>query len=1120
MLHPTRPRFLPYGVAVFAVLLALVLMQGLNPWFDMARNPFLLFFGAIMISAWYGGLNPGLLATLLSMALSSFFFIEPIHGFSFDASDVLRTGLFGLQGVLVSFLCESMRSAKQRAEVNLRKLRVSEERFRLALSSSDISVFQQDQALRYQWIHNPQGLGLTAEVINHADAELFAPSDRDRLTAIKASVLENGVAVRDEIRLTLNGETHYYDLIIEPLQFGRSSQGITGAAINITDRKQAEEALRYLVETSRVLSSSLDCALTLEQVAQMSVPYLADWCSIEILDEGGSLYRMPIAYTDPDKAEWAQKLQTASSTFNGTDLISNILRSGEPELFSEITDSMLVDAFQDEEQLQTVRALGMKSAMIVPLVVRQRILGVIAFVMAESDRRYTPADLQLALDLAHRAALAIDNSRLYQKMQQMVQQQAESLSLLDALLAAAPIAVCFLDRELRYVRINQVLADIHGVTIEDHLGQRFRDILPTMAEQFEPQLQHVLDTGEPMLNVEISGDTQGESKQYGYWLGNYYPVRSAADDIVGLGIILVDITATKHAKEALQESEERFRAMFNQAAVGIAQVGLDGHFIEINPALCDITGYRDDELSQMTFQQITHPDDLEMDWQFARRVLAKEISGYSLEKRYIRKDGSITWVNLTSSAVWDAAGQPKYAVGIIEDISDRKRAEAAQRFLLEISTLLASSLDYEATLAGVAHLAVPILGDWCIVDIVQDGWTLQQIAIACTRPELQQNISDMRHRYAPKSGKPHPIIDKLRQGHSVFYPQFDDSILPNMAQDEEHLQLLQRLKPRSLMVIPLVCRGQVFGSFSFAVFDSNRFYDHADLALAEDVARRAAVAIDNARLYQEAQRVNRIKDEFLAVLSHELRTPLNPILGWARLLQTRKYDETTTQRALEIIERNARLQAQLIEDLLDVSRILRGKLSLNIVQVDLANTIESALETVRLSAEAKSIDLEFTILSPEWENTTENNITSKEDNSELKIQNSKFLVSGDAGRLQQVMWNLLSNAVKFTPNGGRVEVSLSWGIHPVSFAKDNQQRTEDKYAQITVRDTGKGINPDFLPFVFDYFRQADGTTTRKFGGLGLGLAIVRHLVELHGGIVQAESSGENQGATFIVQLRL
>ncbi|MEH1788550.1 ATP-binding protein [Nostoc sp.] len=231
----------------------------------------------------------------------------------------------------------------------------------------------------------------------------------------------------------------------------------------------------------------------------------------------------------------------------------------------------------------------------------------------------------------------------------------------------------------------------------------------------------------------------------------------------------------------------------------------------------------------------------------------------------------------------------------------------------------------------------------------------------------------------------------------------------------------------------------------------------------------------------KAETANRIKDEFLAVLSHELRTPLNAILGWSKLLQTRRLDQTKTSEALATIERNANLQVQLIEDLLDISRILQGKLTLNITKINLESTILSALETMHLAAETKLIEVN-TAFEPDVGQ-----------------------IMGDSTRLQQVIWNLLSNAIKFTPRGGKVEVRLE---------------EADGYAQIIVSDTGKGINADFLPYVFDYFRQADSTSTRNFGGLGLGLAIVRNIIEMHGGIVKADSRGEGKGAIFTVSLPL
>ena len=285
----------------------------------------------------------------------------------------------------------------------------------------------------------------------------------------------------------------------------------------------------------------------------------------------------------------------------------------------------------------------------------------------------------------------------------------------------------------------------------------------------------------------------------------------------------------------------------------------------------------------------------------------------------------------------------------------------------------------------------------------------------------------------------------------------------------------------------------IFASRASAEIERSRAEEELNELLAREQAAR-----------QQAESANRMKDEFLALVSHELRSPLNPILGWSRMLLSRKLNPVTTTKALEAIERNAKLQAELIEDLLDVSRMMRGKLSLQVCAVNLRQPIEAAIETVQLAAEAKNIKIE------------------------KLIDSSTNLISGDANRLQQVLWNLLSNAIKFTPEGGQVKISLEYsenatqeninnGSYPGSQKK---ALIVNSYAQITVSDTGKGISAEFLPYVFERFRQADGATTRSQSGLGLGLAIVRHLVELHGGTVNVDSAGEGFGATFTVKLPL
>ncbi|WP_413174482.1 ATP-binding protein [Anabaena azotica] len=340
-------------------------------------------------------------------------------------------------------------------------------------------------------------------------------------------------------------------------------------------------------------------------------------------------------------------------------------------------------------------------------------------------------------------------------------------------------------------------------------------------------------------------------------------------------------------------------------------------------------------------------------------------------------------------------------------------------------------------------------------------------------------------------------------------------------------ELIRSFGIKAYYSYPLIAQGRLIGTLSFASRRVSDFNENQK-AIMQAACDQIAIAKDRANLIaslqtqtEQLREANRMKDEFLGVLSHELRSPLNAIVGWSHLLRTRKFREDQVAQGLETIERNAKMQNQLIDDLLDISRIIRGKLKFNPHACDLVFIINSAIETVSLAAQAKEINLHFYPYSPAT-------LAQIEGTKAVLPFTSSVIVSGDGDRLQQVIWNLLTNAIKFTPQGGNVEIRLDKiTISNPELKNDcsctcreHQQPPFRKYAQIQVIDNGIGISPDFLPYVFDRFRQADSSSTRSHGGLGLGLALVRHLVELHGGTVDAESSGENQGATFTVRLPL
>jgi len=411
----------------------------------------------------------------------------------------------------------------------------------------------------------------------------------------------------------------------------------------------------------------------------------------------------------------------------------------------------------------------------------------------------------------------------------------------------------------------------------------------------------------------------------------------------------------------------------------------------------------------------------------------------------------------------------------------RHQAEEAERrstFLAEASRVLASSLDWETTLAQVARLVVPGLADLCTVDVLEEHGGIRRLAAAYIDPANVGLARELPDHESIDLGA-HSLAKVLRTGKSEFHSHVTDEVLDAIGTDAEHRAALRALGLRSIMVVPLSARGRRLGAITFCSAESGRRYGGPDLAFAEDLAGRAAQAIDNARLYRMAQEASRAKDEFLATVSHELRTPLTAIIGWTRVLRSRPPDAATIGDALETIERNARAQAQIINDLLDVSRIITGMLRLNVRPIDLVAVIGEAVAALRPAIDAKALELV----------------------TDLHPTAAPFV--GDPDRLQQVVWNLLSNAVKFTPAGGRIVVGLA--------------RVKGQ-AQISVTDTGQGITAEFLPYVFDRFRQAESVSSRSHSGLGLGLAIVRHIVELHGGTVHAESSGTGRGATFIVDM--
>lgn len=397
--------------------------------------------------------------------------------------------------------------------------------------------------------------------------------------------------------------------------------------------------------------------------------------------------------------------------------------------------------------------------------------------------------------------------------------------------------------------------------------------------------------------------------------------------------------------------------------------------------------------------------------------------------------------------------------------------------LVEASAVLNASLDASAITDALAHVVVPNFADFCIVHRRDhDGFPHVENVV---HENAEQEALLYRFVESYPFRPEHFAVEMVRTGKTLFLEYIDENFIRDLTATEHQLyvELFHGIAMKSIIVVPMITRGETLGLLTFGT-TKNRF-QKADVVFAEEIAHRTAMALNNARLYHEAQEANRVKDEFLGVVSHELRTPLNAILGWARMLRTGAVREGAQPRALEAIERNASHQARLIDDLLDASRITAGKLRLDATIVELGQVVESAVQSVLPGATAKGIRLQ------------------------TSCEGQSIPVFADANRLQQIVWNLLSNAIKFTSKEGTIEVIV---------------RREGDEALIRISDNGRGIRPDLIPHIFERFRQGDGTLTRNSGGLGLGLSIVRHLVEAHGGTVHAQSPGADMGATFYVRL--
>jgi PAS domain S-box-containing protein len=639
-------------------------------------------------------------------------------------------------------------------------------------------------------------------------------------------------------------------------------------------------------------------------------------------------------------------------------------------------------------------------------------------------------------------------------------------------------SIAILDLDGHYLKQNEAHHQLLGYSASDLENQT--PAIHLGAEVFAEIARELSDKGE--FRGDLVSQTKSGETKYLEW--SAFSVRKGGEPVC-YAVIKRDITERKQVEEALHRNEAQLTDFFENSAVAMHWVGPDASVLRVNRAELDMLGYTRDEYEGHNISEF-HADRRAIGEILSRLQAGEVLENY--EARLRCKDGSIKLVHISSS-VYREAGKFIHTRCFTQDITKRKRTEGRLALQYAVTRILSESNDLAECGRNILQAACDNL-DWEVGAI----WKVDHSAQVIRNLEICHATS-----------KSTPDFDRLTKG-LVFEkgeglpgsiwatgePVWVDNIINDPNYPRSGVALREGL--RGSFGFPILIGNDVWGVMEF--FSSEiREPDDELIKLAAGIGGQIGQFSERRRAEEEraellkreqaaradAEKANRLKDEFLATLSHELRTPLNAVIGWSRMLGSGRLDQDSAKHALDVIERNAWAQKQIIEDILDVSRVITGKLQLNLGPVDLIMVVDAALDAVRPALEAKEINIE-TI-----------------------IGTSLRLVSGDADRLQQVVWNVLSNAAKFTPAGGKVEISLSQTVGHV---------------QIQIKDSGPGIDPAFLPHVFERFRQADGSTTRTHGGLGLGLAIVRHLVELHGGTIAVENRDDASGAIFTILLPL
>jgi len=776
-------------------------------------------------------------------------------------------------------------------------------------------------------------------------------------------------------------EDYFFNVVYQPLlNAGGEITGVLGHVLDVTEQVRARQAIEaarrrfeILAKVGRALAASLEYEPLLQEIARSVVPDFADWCVVDVIEGAEPQDRhVAVVHVDPAKQPAAEEVQRR---FGALDDAGNPLRhtldTGESRWVAELTESMVLADTRSPAYAELVGRLQPRSLITVALETGQRRLGLMSFLLSESERRYTQDDLALAELIGGRAALAVQNAQNFRAILRAREDAREREREFETLADRSPNLITRVDRDLRLMYVSRAAELISGRPRDHYIGHTVDELaIPqSVAEAWAEAVRKAFDSGQPQ---ELEFD---------------YPT---------------------------------------------------------------VSGTR-----------------------FFRCQVVPEV---------------------------DPNGRLQSVMSVMSDLTEHKRVEDWNRYLARAGTELAGSLSSESTLQRIAQLAVPVLADWCSVELALPEGGFRTVALAHVDPDKVRWAWDLQTRYPPDPEAPRGVPQVLRTGNSELYSEISPDILEEGARDAEHLRLIREMGIVSGMVVPLSVAGRVLGALTFIAAESNRRYGQDDLIRAEELARRAALALENARVYEAeqharelAETVERQKDHFLSAAAHDLKTPLTSISGLVQLVKRRASGSEIVPASaiggpLADVDVAVKRMSSLIDELLDIARQGTGQaIKLRLEEVDLGDVLRAVVEECQKSTRKHELS--------------------------VNVSQPPVIASCDRSRIERVFSNIVGNAVKYSPSGGRVDVELR---------REEQQGGADgvqqEWAVLTVADQGIGIPPAELARIFERFQRASNAPDR-IPGTGVGLAYVQEVIQQHGGTVTVQSQ-PGHGSTFMVRLPL